>query len=123
MPTIKVGDSLAAHDLMVYRKTEELLYKVYPRLVNFPKSEKFSLCQSIKENFFNLLKSISLGNSVKSKRLVYLQEADGYLQVLKVLFKLAKQRKYISVGFFKEVDSELTEINKLLSGYIRSVNK
>lgn len=119
----KVGDSLAAHDLMVYRKTEELLYKVYPRLVNFPKSEKFSLCQSIKENFFNLLKAISLGNSVKSKRLVYLQEADGYLQVLKVLFKLAKQRKYISVGFFKEVDLELTEINKLLSGYIRSVNK
>lgn len=39
---------IASTDLIVYRKTEELLYKVYPRLVNFPKSEKFSLCQDIK---------------------------------------------------------------------------
>jgi len=107
----------------VYKRTEELLYKVYPRLKNYPKSEKFSLCQSIKDNFFNLLKSISLANSVRSKRLIYLQEADGHLQVLKVLMKLSKQRRYISDGFFKEVDLELSEINKLLSGYIRSVNK
>lgn len=64
-----------------------------------------------------------MANSVKTKRLQYLQEADGHLQVLKVLIKLSKQRKYISVGFFKELDLELTEINKLLSGYIRSVNK
>jgi len=114
---------VSAQSLKVYRKSEELLYKVYPKLINFPKSEKFSLCQSIKENFFDLLKFISLANSVRSKRLTYLQQADGHLQVLKVLVKLSKQRKYISVGFYREVDLELTEINKLLSGYIRSVNK
>lgn len=107
----------------VYRRTEELLYRFYPRLKNFPNSEKFSLCQSIKDNFFELLKYISLGNSVKSKRLTYLQEADGHLQILKVLVKLSNQRKYISKGFFRETDLELTLINKLLSGYIRSVNR
>ena len=109
--------------MKVYRQTEELLYKVYPRLLNYPKSEKFSLCQEIKLNFFELLKYISLGNSVRSKRKVYLQEADRHLQVLKVLIKLSKQRRYISTGFFKEVDLELSEINKLLSGYIRSTAK
>ena len=111
---------MSATDLKVYRKTEELLYKVYPRLVNYPKSEKFSLCQSIKNSFYELLKYISLGNSVKSKRKTYLQEADGHLQVIKTLMKLSKQRKYISVAFFKEVDLALTEINKMLSAYIRS---
>ena len=113
----------STRSLIVYKKSEELLYKVYPRLIKFPKSEKFALCQSIKENFFDLLKNISLGNSVKSKRKTYLQEADGHLQTLKVLFKLAKQRKYISTGFFREVDLTLTEINKLLSGYIKSTTK
>lgn len=108
---------------MVYRMSEELLYKVYPKLSNYPKSEKFSLCQSIKDNFFDLIKNISLGSAVKSKRKTYLQEADGHLQVLKVLIKLSKQRKYISVGFYKEIDLQLSEINKLLSGFIRSVNK
>lgn len=115
--------SLSVNNLEVYRRSEELLYKFYPRLKNFPKSEKFSLCQNIKENFFELLKYISLGNSVKSKRLTYLQEADGHLQVLKVLVKLSKQRRYISEGFFRDIDLELTMINKLLSGYIRSVNR
>lgn len=114
---------MSVNNLEVYRRSEELLYKFYPRLINFPKAEKFSLCQSIKDNFFELLKFISLGNSVKSKRLTYLQEADGHLQVLKVLIKLSKQRNYISSGFYHEIDLELSLINKLLSGYIRSVNK
>lgn len=111
---------MSLNNLELHKRTEELLYKYYPRLSNYPKSEKFSLCQNIKENFFDLLKNIALANSVKSKRMNYLQSADGHLQTLKVLVKLSKQRRYISVGFFKEVDLELTHINKLLSGYIRS---
>jgi hypothetical protein len=39
---------------------------------------------------------------------------------LKVLIKLSKKRKYISEGFFREVDLELTTINKMLSAYIRA---
>jgi len=111
---------LSVQSLQLHKKIEDTLYKVYPKLKHYPKSEKFSLCQNIKENFFELLKCVSLGNSVKSKRKTYLQEADGHLQILKVLMKLSKQRKYISTGFFKEVDLDLTEINKMLSGYIRS---
>lgn len=110
-------------DLVVQKKTEQLLYKIYPRLINFPKSEKFSLCQRIKEAFFDIIKYISLGNAVKSKRKTYLQEADANLQTLKVLIKLSYTRKYISSGFFKEIDTNLTEINKLLSGYIKSAAK
>jgi hypothetical protein len=65
-------------ELIVKQKAEELLYRVYPRLVNFPKAEKFALCARIKEAFFDVIKFIYLGNSVKSKRKVYLQEADGH---------------------------------------------
>ncbi len=104
----------------MYKKTEELLYHIYPRLSNYPKSEKFSLCNDIKQTFFELLSNISLGNSVKSKRTAYLQQADGYLQKLKTLFKLSRQRKYISVPFWEDIDLRLSEINRLLSAYIRS---
>jgi four helix bundle protein len=114
---------MPAEDLILYAKTENLLYRLYPVLINYPKSEKYALCQQVKECIYELLKCISLGNSVKSKRLTYLQEADGHLQVLKVLIKLSKHRKYISIGFYEDIDLALTEINKLLSGYIKSVNK
>ncbi len=111
---------MPANDLIVYRRVEQVLYNFYPRLIKYPKSEKYSLCQSIKNTLFEMLKYISLGNSVRSKRRAYLQEADGHLQVLKVLVKLSRQRKYISLGIFEEVDLNLTEINKMLSAYIRS---
>lgn len=109
--------------LIVYQKAEHLLYQVYPKLINFPKAEKYALSQSIKQNFFDLLKNIALANSVKSKRMEYLQTADGYLQVLKVLFDLSMQRKYISVNYHEIILMQLSEINKLLSGYIKSVKK
>lgn len=109
--------------MKVYCITEELLHRIYPRLAKFPHAEKYALSQSIKNNFFDLLKLIALGESVKSKRKTYLQEADGHLQTLKVLFRLANRRKYISVAFYRSVDLELTEINKLLAGFIRSASK
>lgn len=56
---------MSINNLILYRKTEALLYQIYPSLSNFPKAEKFSLCQSIKNNFFELLKNISLANSIK----------------------------------------------------------
>lgn len=111
---------MAIYELEVYKRAEELLNKVYCVLTNYPKSEKFALCQEIKQNFYKLISRISLGNSVKSKRKTYLQEADGYLQVIKVLIKLSLRRKYISKAFYRDVDLELTEINKMLSAYIRA---
>lgn len=111
---------MAVNDLMVYARTETLLYRLYPALVNYPKAEKFVLCKDIKECILKMLQYISRGNSVKSKRKVYLQEADGYLQMLKVLIKLSRHRRYISESFFQDLDLELTEINKLLNGYIKS---
>lgn len=114
---------MTTSDLKLYAKTEQLLYKIYPRLINYPKSEKFALCQYIKGGFFDLLKYISLANSVKSKRMMYAQEADGHLQTLKVLMKLSKERRYISKGFFEIIDLELTEISKMLTGYIRAIRK
>lgn len=112
--------AIAIYELEVYKRTDELLNKIYPVLINYPKSEKFALCQEIKQNFYKLLTGISLGNSVKSKRRTYLQEADGYLQVIKVLMRLSLRRKYISKGFYREVDLELTVINKMLSAYIKA---
>ena len=97
-----------------------LLYEIYPVLTRFPKSEKFALSKQIKDHIIELLKNISLGNSVKSKRKTYLQQADGHLQVVKVLNKLSRQRKYISMGFYEKTDVQLTEINKMLSSYIKS---
>ncbi len=96
------------------------MFRVYPAIKKFPKSEKYSLCQSVKNTFIQLLSHIALGDSVKSKRKTYLQEADGYLQMLKIMFRLANFNRYIGNEFWRQIDQELTEINKMLSAYIKA---
>ena len=114
---------MAVHKLEVYRRSEELLNKIYPALNNYPKFEKFSLVAEIKSAFYNLITNIALADAVRSKRKTYLQEADAHLQVIKVLMKLSLRRRYISKGLYRDVDSELSQVGKMLSAYIKATVK
>lgn len=106
--------------LKIYKKAELTLNRIYPTLKNYPKAEKYVLCAEIKGAFYDLLKNILLANKVKSKRLYYQQEADGYLQFCSVLMKLSYDREYISKGFYVDIDDNLAEIGRMLSGWIKS---
>ncbi len=107
-------------NLLLYAKSEELFFKIYKTLRNYPQAEKFALCADIKRDFSFLLRAISLGNSVKSKRVAYLQEADGYLVNLKTWFTIAKKQKYINIPFYEFIIESLSEIKRLLVGFIKS---
>ena len=100
-----------------------LLKRIYPALRNYPKSEKYALAQDTKNCFYEYLTYVSRANNVKSKRLVYAQEAEAYLQKIKLNIMLAYHLRYIGEGFYKDISLELTEISKMLAGYIRSINK
>ena len=51
------------------------------------------------------------------------KKLQGYLEDLKAKIMLAHYLKYIGKGFYKDISLELTEISKMLAGYIRSINK
>lgn len=110
------------NELIVYKKTEQLLNAVYPLLKNFPKSEKFALCQEIKQAFYALLRNILLANNVKMKRRLYQEEADAYLKLILALFAVAKHQKYINPRKSVQIQSAIEEIGKILGGWMRVTN-
>jgi hypothetical protein len=65
---------VVADGLLVFSKAESLFYRIYPSLINYPRGEKYSTVAAIKDNFIGFLTRINQANSVKSKRIVYLQE-------------------------------------------------
>ena len=71
-------------DLEIYIRMFNLLKRIYPALRNYPKSEKHALAQDTKNCFYEYLTYVSRANNVKSKRLVYAQEAEAYLQKIKL---------------------------------------
>ncbi|MCL6559135.1 MAG: four helix bundle protein [Firmicutes bacterium] len=109
------------NELLIERKTEHLLnVEVYPLLKNFPKSEKYSLCQEIKQAFYGLLRSIMLANSIKHKRRPYQEEADSYQKLLLILINTAYQQRYITEKKKLQLQARLEEIGRLLGGWMKS---
>lgn len=109
-------------DLIIYKKAEGLLDFVYPVLKNFPNAEKFALSQEIKQAFYALLRNIMLANNIRNKRRMYQEEVDAYLKLLLVLFTVAKKQKYITQKKNLQIQQRLTEIGKILGGWMKSSN-
>lgn len=66
------------------------------------------------------MKYIMLASKVKSKRKQFQDEADGWLQVCKILIKLSYKQEYINNNFFHDIDLRLSAIGRMLSGWIKS---
>lgn len=111
---------MEGNDLILYKKTEVLLNDVYNLLKGFPKSEKFALCQEIKQAFYALLRNILLANSVKSRRRMYQEEADADIKLLLALFAIAKKQRYITAKKNFQIQNSIQEIGKILGGWMRS---
>ena len=110
---------MAVEQMLCYSKLEQLFHRVYPALRNFPVSEKFAMSQQIKLGFLNSLKGMQLANTVKSKRKDYLMEVEAELLHLNTIFRLCRNQKYLSKGFFEDIDLCLTDIKILVRGWIR----
>jgi hypothetical protein len=62
---------------------------------------------------------LAKANKVKSKRKYYLDEADGCLQHCKTLNRISYAREEINKGFYKNIDRKLSEIGRMIGGWIR----
>lgn len=109
--------------LILYAKIEALFFQVYPTFKNYPKIEAHGLCRQMKKCFVKLLESVGQAKEVPSKRKTHLQESAGYMQNLVTLFRLSRNQRYISKGFFDQVDLKVTEIKKILVGFMKSASK
>ncbi|MDU4596430.1 diversity-generating retroelement protein Avd [Clostridium botulinum] len=106
--------------LILQKKTEVLLNKeVYPVLKKYPKSEKFALCQEIKQAFYRVLRNTMLANNVKRERNYYLQQVDADLKLLLVLFSISREQKYITEKKCLQLQEKVSELGRITGGLMK----
>ena len=117
-----------AEPSVLQKKTEIFLERdIYPLLKNFPASEKFSLCQEIKQSCYKLIRAAGLGHNPPgavmannltnvNRRLMWLDEADAEKTLLLVLLGVAKNQKYITQKKLLELQGKLEEIGRIIGG-------
>ena len=112
-----------AEELRIYHMMENLLYEIYPKLVNYPTYERYGLALETRQYFFKYLENVSLANSVKSKRKEYAERAEAQLLNIQFALKLARNRKYITKNFYDEVSVKISRVKNMLIQYIISSKK
>jgi len=88
----------------------------------FPKSQRFVLAQHIENITLEMLQNIIEVNSgdIKEKKEL-IKRIDIDVDKLKVLFRLAKDLKFISIKKYGIVSEKILEIGKLFGGWQKSL--
>lgn len=107
--------------LALEKKAEVLFNKtVYPMLKNFPKAEKYCLCQEVKQAFYRVLRNVMMYSCLREGRLQYLKLVDADLKLLLVLFGVAREQKYITEKKALELQTKISELGRMTGGLMKS---
>ncbi|MFA6897719.1 MAG: diversity-generating retroelement protein Avd [Patescibacteria group bacterium] len=110
---------MSFQNLSIFEKTYELILWIYPAVNKFPKTQRFVLGQQIENTVLNLLKLIIQANAEKAK-LSYLKQASVELDKLRILIRLTKDLKFLSIKQYEFAIGKINEIGKMLGGWMKS---
>lgn len=109
--------------LILWKKSLELVLLIYRVVKDFPREEDFGLKSQMRRAVISVLSNIAEGltRATKGDKLRFLNivraslsELDAQLEVSALLGYLSEQQKL-------EVDENMTSVEQLLSGLIRSI--
>ncbi|MCK9293437.1 diversity-generating retroelement protein Avd [archaeon] len=106
-------------DLKLYKETYDFLLWLYPEIKKFPKSEKYTLGERLKNTTESLLLNIVLINKNKSKQ-EYLKKADLDLGLLRILLRLSSDLKVMPFKKYEIASKKVNDMGNLLGGLIKT---
>ena len=106
-------------DLPVYKATYDLLLGIFQFTKDFSKEYKYTAGEKLKNETIELITLIYRANSRKDKQET-LQSAREYIEVIRLLIRLMKDMQQISVKKFTEINIQVENVSKQLSGWQRS---
>lgn len=109
---------MAAEELRIRAKHEDLIAYMFIVIAHFPKSEKFTLAAQIKTQMLNILRLMIKANKAKRK-LPVLLEIDTELEVFRTLLRLSMQLKFLPFKKYEHAAGMTAEIGRMLGGWLK----
>ncbi|MFH1233669.1 MAG: diversity-generating retroelement protein Avd [Patescibacteria group bacterium] len=107
------------NDLILFQKFYDFTLWIYPTINKFPKTQRFVLGQQISNTVLEILKKIIQANAEKYK-VPYQKQISIELDKLRILMRLSKDLKFLSVKQYEFSADKINEIGRLLGGWIKS---
>lgn len=107
------------NDLTIYQKCYDLVLYAYPIIAKYPRNARFTLGQQTVDILIETMRLIARANKERDKKKT-LWEIDGDLEQLRLLTRLAKDLKMLSVHQYGLLNERISELGRLLGGWIKS---
>ncbi|MCK4650184.1 four helix bundle protein [Candidatus Pacearchaeota archaeon] len=111
-------------ELKVWRKAIEIGKRVYEISRSFPDNERYGLTSQIRRAIVSVSSNIAEGCGRKTNRDFgnFLYIAMGSIREVQSQLFIAKELGYLDDVILDELDSELEELAKMLTGFIKYVS-
>ena len=109
--------------LVVWQKAISMVTRTYEISRNFPREEEFGLKAQIRRAAVSVPSNIAEGLTRRSKKdkLRFLNIADASLSEIDTQLEIAVRLGYVELHEFESSEESLMEVQRLLSGLIRSI--
>jgi hypothetical protein len=109
------------NNLVIYQKYLELTYYINDLVRKYPKCERFTLVQEMKQTLYVGLKNLMYAVKIfqKSEKLKYLNEFDICMNLLKIHLRLSYRYKYITTQNYETCSKYIADICNMLGGWIK----
>lgn len=111
--------------LDVWQKAIELVQKIYGLTKEFPNSENYGLTSQMRRAAISIPANISEGAARQTRKefIQFLHMAQGSLSELDTHLEIAKRLGYMKGSFVEEFPALMNDIDKMLTGLIKSLKK
>lgn len=108
--------------LIVYQKWEDAAEYLYCAFSQIPKSERYTMGSGMRASLFQCGASIIKANKIRDKKLrrTEIENADNELANIKIMLRLAYRMKFIDNKKYQISSEKLTELGKILGGWLKS---
>lgn len=111
--------------LDVWKKAIDLVRQIYDLTKTFPKNEDYSLTSQMRRAAISVPSNISEGAARQTKKefIQFLHMAQGSLSELDTQIEIAKRLGYFSEDQNKKTLEIMQDVDRMLSGLIKSLKK
>lgn len=107
----------------ILQKIETLNLSLLPVLKKYPKTERYTLAEKTENFFLQGTESIYWGSYEKKERAHHLSKARIQFQMTGYLLRIGRRMGFTSEGQYEKLSVDLVEIGKMVSGWIKIVEK
>jgi len=107
-------------ELPVYKASYDLVLEIFLFVRNFTKEFKYTIGESLKKETIELIILIYRAN-IKKDKATTIQEARERIELIRLLLRLTKDLKQISLKRFVYINTKVEKVSKQLTGWQKSL--